>query len=587
MNITSLNAFGYTTDSNEDLDNILSCGEFTERSHLTIDSCDLKNDFNQNFTALCSDKTNCTYEFDLEYINKNCTMSKTFDYIYISYICYDNLIDIAGREMTRQNFAFVVVTLDIASMTVLLIGLIIITFAQSKTTANYKNEHLTISDYTLHFTNLSIPISKIYDELDGLLTHLQSVMKIAEPDYETTVLKMNNNLTNSLIDENNLQKININFIQKNFIYDINYPMITSQKLGYIMKYNDLVLKKKSFETFLSKTITKKTKSKFSPTGNIDDAQKKYEKMEKQVNDLHEKIVKTQKAIRDDDKYNILVKELYVTFRNQKIADFYNQQFRKSKCTRCCYIFCCNYKKIAHLYYKKKWMNTNYANDEPSNINWQNVPYASWKRFLRKLLSYIIAIIVMGASFLIIIYAKYEQKLLNQDFNTDIDCTYIDFSIENVIEEVAYNIPKRDRINSYCYCDYNYKAIGYSGTLDLKLATDGSYICKDWINAYIKYNSLTILIIILIPIVNTILQIVLRILTVFEKNKTLTEDMISNMVKLFIVQWTNTGLIILLVNTRINSVVQKSADFFIFTGNYIDFDPAWYVDVGVTIVIYHI
>lgn len=64
-------------------------------------------------------------------------------------------------------------------------------------------------------------------------------------------------------------------------------------------------------------------------------------------------------------------------------------------------------------------------------------------------------------------------------------------------------------------------------------------------------------------------------------------MTSIMWKSFILQAINTGIIIILVNIKVDSVIKWNSEFPFFTGKYADLDPAWYFDVGSTIIFYMI
>jgi hypothetical protein len=63
-----------------------------------------------------------------------------------------------------------------------------------------------------------------------------------------------------------------------------------------------------------------------------------------------------------------------------------------------------------------------------------MPYPAWKRFIRQFSAFLIAILIMIVSFVIVIYAKYEQNQLNQEFNSNIDCSYIEYTQSQIIEE---------------------------------------------------------------------------------------------------------------------------------------------------------
>jgi hypothetical protein len=108
-------------------------------------------------------------------------------------------------------------------------------------------------------------------------------------------------------------------------------------------------------------------------------------------------------------------------------------------------------------------------------------------------------------------------------------------------------------------------------------------CVEWLDLFLKFNSISTSIAIVIPIINTILIMMMKFLAKFEKNKTLTQELLSTTWKMFILQFINTGLAIVLVNMLIKSVKDNIKDFPLFTGKFSDLDPGWYSVVGVTIL----
>lgn len=109
-------------------------------------------------------------------------------------------------------------------------------------------------------------------------------------------------------------------------------------------------------------------------------------------------------------------------------------------------------------------------------------------------------------------------------------------------------------------------------------------CKSWFESYLKYNNVNVAIVIIIPIVNSFLVIVMRIFISFEKSKTLTQEMTSVIFKIFVLQMINSGVVIVIVNMKIDRVKSWNTSFPLFTGRFSDMDPGWYGNVGVSIVI---
>ena len=183
---------------------------------------------------------------------------------------------------------------------------------------------------------------------------------------------------------------------------------------------------------------------------------------------------------------------------------------------------------------------------------------------------------------IVIGGKYLQMQIDTKINSEIDCTFVD--IQNVTEVVREfndtNISNLTKIKTYCYCKnylYNNDPIKTKN-----LVIGNVHLCQDWIVLYIQVNSLSIGIIIVIPIVNAILVLILKFLTKFERNKTISVEKMADIGKIFLMQMINTGLIILLVNTNLQSFKVNYPNFPIFTGKYKDMTPQWFLEIGSTI-----
>ena len=191
---------------------------------------------------------------------------------------------------------------------------------------------------------------------------------------------------------------------------------------------------------------------------------------------------------------------------------------------------------------------------------------------------------MIISFVVVISVKYSQEIVSQKYNNSIDCSYIVTSVQLALDEYAVNsAASNDKIYTHCFClDYlmeNY----YTATENYTPPGTNIKLCSSWLSAFVQYNSVYSLICIVVPIVGSLLILVMKWLSKFEKTKTLTEELTSSMWKMFVMQFINTGLVIVLVNVSIQSVKEWWNNFPMFTGNYDDLNPTWYSDVGVTIV----
>jgi len=206
-----------------------------------------------------------------------------------------------------------------------------------------------------------------------------------------------------------------------------------------------------------------------------------------------------------------------------------------------------------------------------------------KKFMSKSISVVLAFILILIGFMFIVLGKYYQEKLNKEFNIQIDCKFVRIdNIDGIIKEYNSQIPERNKFQVFCFCKNIVDTKGFSTAYDYQFPEKNVFPCQNFVNKLLTYNSLTYLIMFMIPIINTIITVSLATLTSFEKNNNLTQDKLSNMIKIFIGQFFNTGLLLLIVNTRINVIKEWSNDFPVFTGLYSDFSPSWFLNIGCTI-----
>ena len=142
-------------------------------------------------------------------------------------------------------------------------------------------------------------------------------------------------------------------------------------------------------------------------------------------------------------------------------------------------------------------------------------------------------------------AKYIRQDLDKSFVSNVDCHFVQFNNETeVFNEFSQNISKLIKIKTHCFCNEMLYNTTYCYTENYQI--NNTMICKDWLNGYIKYNGLTVGVVILIPIVNQILTWLINCkyiskvgLSKFEKNKKLSIEKQSNISKIFRFQLLNT------------------------------------------------
>ncbi len=99
-----------------------------------------------------------------------------------------------------------------------------------------------------------------------------------------------------------------------------------------------------------------------------------------------------------------------------------------------------------------------------------------------------------------------------------------------------------RSKTYCFCqDKLFSSLSFDDTQNYKIGNDKP--CETFVVDWLLLNGLSIGIAIIIPALNSFMLIVLTKVTVFERNKTLSEDMKSVMFKIFMASFINTVILI--------------------------------------------
>ncbi len=208
--------------------------------------------------------------------------------------------------------------------------------------------------------------------------------------------------------------------------------------------------------------------------------------------------------------------------------------------------------------------------------------------ISKFFAVILSCLLILVGFALVVSSKYFQDIINDEFDNNINCTYVKYTEQSVISEfLRTDIPKRNRIQTFCFCKNLLDTIGITKAYEyafpnMSVLNQTVKPCNDWVVAYIKFNSITYAITIIIPILNALITVSLTKLTHIEKNKSLTSDKSSNMFKIFIGQFINTGLNLLIVNANVPAIRSWNKNFPILNGSYSDFSSDWFKNVGCTI-----
>ncbi len=694
-----------SSNPKDSIDNEANCVNFTSSMNIIADSnCRMQNYLNDLAKEKCINKKICEVNILTKEILNRCSILGQNSILYLSYLCHDPNIEIGNLSIDRGIISYILVGIDTASILIILITVIILRFDYSNLNKSFKQQNKSINQYTINVKNLNIEFDHVDEEVNLLMGHFDKIIndslkleyldgknlrlknlqikkddngiefvkinikkkKLKEPLKDSKIINYdnfdynvigsdfnygNNNLP-AVKEENKFYDFTNEVNYSTYIYEVNYPYLSTNKLQLILDKERLLnhfliknsrLKELKREYNFGPPLTKKKEDnnkdqnnpgeqfdnlydfnldKLDNIDNLNDLNNEnknennnndpekgnlkniseenlpepstYEKYEYKrlidsLKDLKKELIEIIKKLKNiENKNNSKVNDILITFYEPKYCKFIYSSYQKNKCTRFFYIFCCKYSEIKRFYYKKKWLQINKNPDNPSNIKWQNMIISPVNRCLSKSFSIFLSILLILIAFGIIVGGNIFQELVNKEFDNNIDCNFVEYNENTVISEyLRTDIPKRNRVQTFCFCKNKLNIDGITKANDyvfpnVKINDSSVFPCKEWIIAYIKYNAINVAITIIIPILNGFISGFLFELTSIEKNKNLTKDKSSNMIKIFISQFFNTGINLLIVNTNIPAIRNWNKDFPIFNGQYQDFESGWFKNVGSTI-----
>ena len=131
----------------------------------------------------------------------------------------------------------------------------------------------------------------------------------------------------------------------------------------------------------------------------------------------------------------------------------------------------------------------------------------------------------------------------------------------------------------CFCANQYSNLNFK--VKRIRFRDGESYCDSWLEKQSEQTAFVFLVSIAITIANFLFEKVLELIAKFERPHTKTAALISNIMKIFVVEYINTAVIILLMNMQLNV---KIFDIPVIAGKYSEFSTDWYRMVGSTIVL---
>jgi len=104
---------------------------------------------------------------------------------------------------------------------------------------------------------------------------------------------------------------------------------------------------------------------------------------------------------------------------------------------------------------------------------------------------------------------------------------------------------------HCYCLDNFTKIN---KIEFE---DGKNYCTEWLRNFIELRTLLYMPPLVIIMVNTMLKLILRKMVLFEKRRNLTTETMSSIWKMFLAQFINTAIILIVINGGISWITYSS------------------------------
>lgn len=309
--VYSIKAFGVSPDDISNINNKKNCNKFTSSQDISIDTSCSYLDTVKDLAAECikNNQSTCKITIDsLDFASK-CNSKFNADTAYISYVCYSKYIPIINWNLDRQTASIIVVSIDVASLIILLIAILYIGNKSWKASITYKQSVNQISDYTIHVLDLKFNSKDIEEQSAELIQHLEKAMQKELPEIFKSDL--------------------------NYFYDLNYPVISDEKLDRVLKMNNL-----NEEIFKLRRKLQLNKKKLKEKGSAE-ILKLIDKKSTEYILFNSKLESNQSVTH--------ISDVWITFNKMKYSTEINNAYSKyTKCTRCCLICCYQKKRINHL-----------------------------------------------------------------------------------------------------------------------------------------------------------------------------------------------------------------------------------------------
>lgn len=240
--------------------------------------------------------------------------------------------------------------------------------------------------------------------------------------------------------------------------------------------------------------------------------------------------------------------------------------------------------------------------EPTDIIWENRHITIFEKFQRSIIVTVLCGVLLLISFFLIFSAQKNAMALKnkypkqncKDFTKEYEHRENIWEKEAIMEfMVNEEIEENEGVALYtgpmqCFCKQKKKEGKKNNAIYVLKDAAGKtqfagQICDDYFHDVVKSKLYGLSITFIIIAINTVLKIAIVNLVSWIGIDTISQLMGTIAKVVFLAQFFNTGLIILIVNANLTEH-QPKAIFSIFNGPFSDYMPQWYLDVGMKIIV---
>ena len=351
------------------------------------------------------------------------------DIFYYTCVVKSNDDDIIKLNNSDLEISLVIIT--VITLIIIIIFYFVYKKSISKDNKDYQINNIFINNFTLILHGLKIESDDFEKELNDLINFLSKVIK----KYQYLLISNNNNNFEENIDFDifdvsishvNEKKIEVFKKIKSLLNKIEDIQNDNESIKQKIKNNLRGVYRSMHDIAVNLTDKKDEKNSDEDENNdfnnesdtngennnlktnklLEPNKISYEEKKKRIERKRTEIIEKKNNITIDitklhQEYNLKnYVDIYITFRNQLIPNFIYKLYNKNKITRFFYYIFCQKHKLKDYYYKNQWLNFNLANENPSDIQWENYYVSTTKKFGRRCLSVFISIIFVGGTAII-------------------------------------------------------------------------------------------------------------------------------------------------------------------------------------------